>query len=291
MKREDKESGKESVKESGKEGVKKSGKEGRRMAEAVRYRVSDEQSTVIRPGKQFRTAAVILAAGSGKRMGAAVKKQYLLLEEKPVLYYALKAFEESPVDEMILVTSSGDEEYCQSEIIERYGFKKVSQIIHGGRERYHSVYEALKALERRQAPDYVLIQDGARPFADTPMILRAMRDAVKYKACAVGMPAKDTIKLSDELGFAGTTLERKKAWMIQTPQAFSYELIRSAYDKLMSREEYQRGITDDAMVVENMTEYRVKLTEGSYENIKVTTPEDMAVAAAILGRRDKIEKK
>lgn len=229
-----------------------------------------------------RTAAVILAAGNGRRMGTAVKKQYLLLDGKPVIYYALKAFEESPVDEVVLVTSDGEEEYCRREIVDRYGFKKVSRIIKGGRERYHSVYEGLKALEAGPIPDYVLIQDGARPFTDVSLIRRVMRDVVRYKACAAGMPSKDTIKLADATGFAGTTPDRTRVWMIQTPQAFSYELIRGAYDKLMGREEYQQGITDDAMVVEHMTDHRVKLTKGSYENIKVTTPEDMAIAAAIL---------
>lgn len=236
-------------------------------------------------GRTVRTAAVILAAGSGKRMGTSIKKQYLLLDGKPILYYTLKAFEESPVDEVILVTGSGEEEYCRTEIVDRFQFRKVSRIVPGGKERYHSVYEGLKALAQGVTPDYVLIQDGARPFTDGPLILRTMEDAVRYEACVAGMPSKDTIKLADQDGFAKVTPDRALVWTIQTPQAFSYSLIRNAYDKLMSRADYQQGITDDAMVVEHMTEHRVKLTEGSYENIKVTTPEDMEVAYAILRRR------
>lgn len=234
-----------------------------------------------------KTAAIILAAGRGRRMGTKIQKQFLSLDGKPLLYYSLKAFEESPVEEVILVTGQEEIEYCRKEIIERYGFYKVSQIVAGGEERYHSVYEGLRALEKSKGfkkSCYVLIHDGARPFSNTKMIIRAITDAVRFGACAVGMPVKDTIKISDKEGFANVTPDRSLVWMIQTPQAFYYPLIREAYDKLMSQKEFQTGITDDAMVVETMTNHSVKLTEGSYENIKVTTPEDMEIAFAILKR-------
>lgn len=238
--------------------------------------------------KAGRTAAVILAAGSGTRMGGDVKKQFLLLKDKPILYYSLKAFEESFVNEIILVTSADEIEYCKKEIVERYGFHKVSSIVPGGKERYHSVYAGLAVLKEKRVYEhggYVLIHDGARPFADETIINNAMAGAVQYGACVIGMPVKDTIKIADSDGFAKMTPKRSDTWMIQTPQAFSYQLIRDAYDKLMGSDAYQAGITDDAMVVETMTECPVKLTEGSYENIKVTTPEDMELAAAILNRR------
>lgn len=127
-----------------------------------------------------------------------------------------------------------------------------------------------------------MIHDGARPFADGEIIGRVMEDAVLYGACAAGMPSKDTVKLSDDDGFAKMTPDRNKVWMIQTPQGFSYPLLMEAYDKMMSCEEYQEGVTDDAMVVESMTNVKVRLTKGSYRNIKVTTPEDMFVAEAFL---------
>ena len=110
----------------------------------------------------------------------------------------------------------------------------------------------------------------------------AVREIRSYSAAVAGMPSKDTVKLVDADGFASVTPERAHVWMIQTPQGFTYPLIRAAYDKMMSREEYQQGVTDDAMVVETMTDHKVRLTEGSYRNIKVTTPEDMEVAAAFL---------
>ena len=132
-----------------------------------------------------------------------------------------------------------------------------------------------------------MIHDGARPFVDAGMIQRVMKAAERYGACVAGMPSKDTVKLSDNDGFAVQTPERSRVWTIQTPQTFSYSLIKDAYDKMMSREEYQQGVTDDAMVVEFMTDCRVRLTEGSYRNIKVTTPEDMAVAEAFLAEQKK----
>lgn len=158
-------------------------------------------------------------------------------------------------------------------------------IVAGGKERYHSVYEGLKALGSQLSygkGDCVLIHDGARPFVDEPMIERIVSDIRRYSAAVAGMPSKDTVKLADADGFASVTPERAHVWMIQTPQGFTYPLIRAAYDKMMSREEYQQGVTDDAMVVETMTDHKVRLTEGSYRNIKVTTPEDMEVAAAFL---------
>lgn len=253
-------------------------------------------------GKKEVFAAVVLAAGRGKRMESSVHKQYLLLHEKPVLYYALKAFEESPVEEIVLVVGKGEIEYCQREIVEKYSFQKVSHIVEGGAERYHSVYCGLKAVK---GADYVLIHDGARPFLDEGIIKRSMQAAREHQACVAGMPVKDTIKLSDENEFAAATPDRNKVWMIQTPQAFSYDLIYQAYHTLLQIEEKKAGwqknmpscsllnmqkvkeleqsreqihITDDAMVVELLTDIPVKLVQGSYRNMKITTPEDLRIA-------------
>ena len=130
--------------------------------------------------------------------------------------------------------------------------------------------------------DYILIHDGARPCVTKKMIQAAIEEARISGACVIGMPVKDTIKISDAGGFVEATPDRSKLWQIQTPQAFSYSWIRQAYDKLFSSEEYQRGVTDDAMVLEAMSCHRVRLIEGSYSNMKVTTPEDMAVAEALM---------
>ncbi len=226
-------------------------------------------------------AAIVLAAGQGKRMNSAVQKQFLLLNGRPLLLYSLEAFQKSKIDRIILVTGKEEIEYCREEITVPYGITKADAIVAGGRERYHSVYEGLKAAE---GCEEILIHDGARPLVTEKMIHDALDGARKYGACIVGMPVKDTIKVSDQEGFVASTPDRSHLWQIQTPQAFHYSWIRGAYDRLFSREEYQQGVTDDAMVLETMTDHRVRLIEGSYGNIKVTTPEDMAVASALLNR-------
>lgn len=230
-----------------------------------------------------RTAAIVLAAGRGSRMKSKIQKQYLLLKGKPVLYYSLKAFEESFIDEIILVTGEEEIEYCRKEIVEKYGFTKVSHIVTGGKERYHSVFCGLQALTDC---DYVFIHDGARPFVTEQILERAYETVQKEHACVVGMPVKDTIKLADENGFAKETPRRDLLWMIQTPQVFSYALVKSAYASFLEREQelLAQGIkmTDDAMVVETFTDTGIRLVEGSYENIKITTPEDLRIAEALL---------
>lgn len=231
----------------------------------------------------MKTAAVCLAAGQGKRMESKVQKQYLLIQDKPVLYYALKAFQDSPVEEVVLVVGAGEEEYCKREIVDAYGFTKVTAIVAGGKERYHSVFQGLQAVKEA---DYVLIHDGARPFLTQEIITRCMEGAKEYKACVAGMPVKDTIKLADEEQNIESTPQRSKVWMIQTPQAFDYSLIKEAYTALIEQEnngiKTSIPVTDDAMVVEYFMNQKVHLVYGSYENIKITTPEDMRIAEAFL---------
>ena len=222
-----------------------------------------------------KITAIVLAGGSGARMGAACKKQYLLLKGRPLLFYALHAFEEGSIDEIVLVAN--EEEYCRQEIIEKYGSKKVSQIVPGGAECYDSVYAGLLAAA---GSSYVLIHDGARPFVTQEIISAAVEGAKRYQACAVGMPVKDTVKIADGDGFAVQTPKRSLVWQIQTPQAFSYPLILKAYEHVL--EEAPDGITDDAMVVEYGGYAKVKLLQGSYKNIKITTPEDMVLAEGLL---------
>ena len=227
----------------------------------------------------MKNVAIVLAAGQGKRMNSKVQKQFLLIKEKPVMYYTLRAFENSElITDVILVTGKDEIEYCQKEIVEKYGFEKVRKIVAGGKERYHSVHNGIQAIDEAE---YVFIHDGARPFVNNEMIARAYDAVAVHKACVVGMPVKDTIKIADEEGFAAQTPDRKKVWQVQTPQTFEYHLIKEAYEKLMIEE--PEGITDDAMVVETMTNYKVKLVEGSYRNIKITTPEDLDIATIFCG--------
>lgn len=221
--------------------------------------------------------AIVLAAGSGKRMNSKVHKQYLIIQDRPVLYYSLKAFEDSAVDEIVLVVGKGEEKFCRKEIVDKYGISKVKAIVEGGKERYHSVFEGLK---QTSDADYVLIHDGARPFVNQDIIRRCMQEVQKYQACVVGMPVKDTIKIADEGGYAKQTPDRKNVWMIQTPQTFSYALIYEAYEEMLKIED--TAITDDAMVLERIKGKKSKLIEGSYRNIKITTPEDLLIANVYL---------
>lgn len=221
--------------------------------------------------------AIVLAAGSGKRMNSKVHKQYLIIQDRPVLYYSLKAFEDSAVDEIVLVVGKGEEKFCRKEIVDKYGISKVKAIVEGGKERYHSVFEGLK---QTSDADYVLIHDGARPFVNQDIIRRCMQEVQKYQACVVGMPVKDTIKIADEEGYAKQTPDRKNVWMIQTPQTFSYALIYEAYEEMLKTED--TAITNDAMVLERIKGKKSKLIEGSYRNIKITTPEDLLIANVYL---------
>lgn len=229
-----------------------------------------------------KVTAIVLAAGAGRRMNSAVQKQYMLLAGHPVLFYALDAFEKSRVTDIVLVVGQGEVEYCRREIVERYGFRKVCAIVEGGKERYHSVYAGLKAAAETE---YVLIHDGARPFVTQEMIDSLIEAAKRYRACVVGMPVKDTIKVIGTDRFAKETPDRSGLWQIQTPQSFSYPLIRDAYEKVLAREDC--AVTDDAMVLEQATGQQVMVIEGSYRNIKITTPEDLLVAEAYLKHPEK----
>lgn len=236
----------------------------------------------------MKTTAIVLAAGSGSRMKSEIKKQYMLLLDKPVIYYSLAAFERCAlIDEIILVCGAGEEEQCRHEIAERFHFRKITAIVPGGKERYHSVYEGLKAAGDECG--IVLIHDGARPMIDEDMIRRLLDEVAVSHACVAGMPVKDTIKVSSPDGFVAETLPRERLWMIQTPQVFDYGMILSAYQKVI-HENPAIKITDDAMILEYAGGTKVRLVEGSYENLKITTPEDLVLAEGIMKKRKKFEK-
>lgn len=225
-----------------------------------------------------KCTAIVLAAGQGKRMNSKIQKQFLEVQGNPILYYSLRCFQNSPlIQNIILVTGEEVLSYCKSEIIEKYNFSKVTRIIPGGQERYDSVYAGLLACEDC---DYVFIHDGARPFITDEILQRGLEGVQDTGACVIGMPSKDTVKLADSRGFVKETPDRSRVWTIQTPQVFSYSLIFEAHKSIRRKD--MNSITDDAMVVEQETGAEIRLVEGSYQNIKITTPEDLFVAEAFL---------
>ena len=221
-----------------------------------------------------KVTAVVLAAGKGSRMHSNIQKQYMTLLERPVITYALEAFEDSSVDEVILVVAPGEVEYAQKNILDKYSYKKVKKIVTGGAERYHSVYEALCVIPEE---NYVLIHDGARAFITPELIEFCIEQVKKDKSCVMGMPVKDTIKIVDEDRYAVSTPPRSTMWQIQTPQVFEYDIIKSAYSSLYRSGRFN-GVTDDAMVLERFGEHHIKLVYSDYRNIKITTPEDLNTA-------------
>ena len=241
-----------------------------------------------------KTAAIILAAGKGTRLGGDTPKQYRQVGCHPLIWYSLKAFSDSFVDEIVVVCGEEDREYCSSEIIDKFGFTKVKSIVAGGRERYHSVYNGLKALRciaegaGCDPCDIVFIHDAARPFVDEEIIRRAYDATMQYHASVVAVPAKDTVKIADAEGFAVETINRNMVWQMQTPQTFDFYEIYNAYSRLIETEDEIKAkgveVTDDAMVLELFSDTRVKLVMGDYGNIKITTPDDMVFAENIIGR-------
>lgn len=226
--------------------------------------------------------AIVLAAGSGKRMNSDTAKQFLKIRDKEVLYYSLYTFQHNPhISEIILVTREEDIEYCQKNIVDEYGFTKVGKIISGGKERYDSVYKGLCCVNSDRE-DIVMIHDGARPFVSDDMINESL-DAVKeYGACTVAVPVKDTIKIVDENLFGIETPNRNNLYQIQTPQTFDYKLLVSAYEEMKKDENH--NITDDTMLVELYKGVKSKMVSGAYENLKITTPEDLKIAEIFAGK-------
>lgn len=222
--------------------------------------------------------ALIPAAGMGKRMGASINKQYLLLDGKPVLAHTLTAFECAPFIDGIYVVIPEDEiPYCRKHVVERFGFAKVRGIIAGGKERQHSVLNGLRAMEGVGDDDVVLIHDGVRPFISVDILDRAVATAREADGALVAVPSKDTVKIVED-GYITATPPRETLWLAQTPQAFRYGVIRAAHE--CADAELFLG-TDDAMLVERLGR-RVRVVMGSYRNIKITTPEDMVLAEAFL---------
>lgn len=224
--------------------------------------------------------AIILAAGKGTRMNAQLNKQYLFLKGKPIIAHTLSAFERSPlVDEIILVVNKNDIELCNKNVLKKFRFKKVAKIINGGTERQASVLNGLSHINPKT--EIVLIHDGARPLVTQQIIERCIYGAKEHGAVSAGVPIKDTVKIMKENRFVRFTPKRKDVWITQTPQGFKVEIIKEAHR--FATMENILG-TDDAMLVEHMGK-EVKMVEGDYENLKITTPEDLITAEAILNHK------
>ena len=222
--------------------------------------------------------AIIVAAGKGKRMGTDINKQFLNIKDKPVIYHTLKIFADSKaIDGIIIVCADNEIEYCKNEIVKKYQIDKVLKIVSGGKERQNSVYNGINALD---SCEIVLIHDGARPFVNNRIIEEGIKYAREYGACACGVVPKDTIKIRDIKGFSASTLNRNELFSVQTPQCFRYDLILECHRKL-NRDKV--NVTDDTAVV-NYYGNQVYLYEGSYDNIKITTPEDLYMAERIIER-------
>jgi len=230
----------------------------------------------------MKVAALITAAGRGSRMGTRESKPYLVLADKPILAHTLYQFEQcSLIDEVVLIVSKSEIEHSKASIIEAFMFEKVSKIIAGGLKRQDSVWEGLKSLKRDC--ELVMVHDGVRPFVSQEILEKSIQEASRSGAAIVSVPVKDTVKMASEQGDVLETLDRSTLWAVQTPQTFKYEILKSAYKKAFEDGFYG---TDDASLVERL-EIKVKIIPGSYENIKITTPEDLALSEVILRRRAK----
>lgn len=220
---------------------------------------------------------VIAAAGKGSRMDDKVNKQYIPLGSRPVLAYSLEFFENIDyVDKIVVVARKKDLEYCRREVVERYGFTKVTDVVAGGKERQDSVWAGLKRLGADT--DYVAVHDGARPLLSSTVLLELMKAAEDWGAAIPGVPSKDTLKMVDRDDFVRQTMDRESIFNIQTPQVFKYSELIDAYRQ--ANEEGFTG-TDDATLFEHFIG-RVKVVQGDYRNVKITTRDDLIIAHSLL---------
>ena len=210
-------------------------------------------------------------------MKSDISKQFLMLHNRPVITYALEAFEQcSEIDEIVVVVASDELEYFKTNILDKFNFHKVKGLIAGGLERQQSAYNGIKSVS--QDCEIILIHDGARPFVSNKTIIDCINEAKLYGAVSAGMPSKDTIKLVDQNNIVTSTPPRERVWQTQTPQAFKRALIVEAHEIAKSK-----GVTatDDAMLVEVLG-HPVKMVAAAYENIKITTPEDLVIGEQLI---------
>lgn len=226
--------------------------------------------------------ALISAAGKGSRMNLDINKQYIKIKGIPILARTIKKFQEcDQIDEIILIVNEKDIVFCKESIVDFFGFSKVKKIVSGGSQRYISVYNGLKSINESQS--IVVVHDGVRPFVSLDTIKNCIAACKNYGSAVAGVKVKDTIKKSDPENNIEETIDRKFIWTIQTPQVFKCDLLSMAYEKA-----FKEGFTgtDDSSYVERIGIYP-KLVHGGYENIKITTQEDLIFAEAILDKESK----
>jgi 2-C-methyl-D-erythritol 4-phosphate cytidylyltransferase/2-C-methyl-D-erythritol 2,4-cyclodiphosphate synthase len=225
----------------------------------------------------MRTVAIISAGGAGKRLKAYVAKQYLLLNRVPILVHTLKIFQKlKAIDDIILVLPPDDLVSVRQELIDKYELTKVTSIVAGGKERQDSVRNGLAAIDGKC--ELILVHDAVRPFVTEKVIRRVAAAAKATGAASLGVKAKDTIKETGKNDIVTVTIPRHNLWLTQTPQAFKLDILKKAYKKAYDEKFYG---TDDASLVERMG-IKVKMIAGSYDNIKITTPEDLVMAKAFI---------
>jgi 2-C-methyl-D-erythritol 4-phosphate cytidylyltransferase len=228
----------------------------------------------------MKVAAIIAAAGLGTRMKQDTPKTYLQLGGKPILIHTLEIFEKVPeVNEVLVVVHPEDLEFCQEEVIDAYPLKKVLRLVPGGKERQDSVYNALKVLKKEAEDlDVILVHDGVRPLVEPARVSRVVAAARRHGAAILGIPCQDTLKRVNPKGVVVDTVDRAELWQVQTPQAFQAALLWRAYQEAMERGFYA---TDESALVEALGE-TVVVVPGTCLNLKITTPDDLKMAEAIL---------
>ena len=223
-----------------------------------------------------KNIAVIVAGGKGTRMNSDISKQFMFIDERPIIAYTVEAFDShKEIDEIILVLPENELEYYRKNIMNKYPFKKLKALVKGGSTRQESVYNGLLGAEDCEV---VLIHDGVRPFVSEKIISEGIAYAKVYGGAACGVIPKDTIKIKGDDNLSLDTPDRNKLFAVQTPQCFLFPLIKEAHEKIIEK---NIAVTDDTMVVEAMGK-SVYLYEGSYDNIKITTGEDMIIAEGIV---------
>lgn len=223
-------------------------------------------------------SVIIVAAGSGKRMNTDINKQFIKLNGKEMIARTIEVFiNNKNIDEIVVCIREEEKDFFIKNIVDKYNFNNI-KIAHGGKERQDSIYNGLKEVST--SCNIVLIHDGARPFVDSQTIDKSIQVAREKKAVVVGVPAKDTIKVVED-GIIKETPKRSKLWLAQTPQVFDYNIIMRAYQEAYKNNYYG---TDDSMLVEYIGQ-SVSMVIGSYENIKITCPEDLDFAKEIINKR------
>lgn len=226
-------------------------------------------------------SVIIAAAGNSTRYGTGKSKQFLILDNTPVLIKSIQAFEEiDDVNEIIVTARKQDFEVIE-DFIAQYGVRKVKHIVEGGATRQDSIYAAVEKVDEKA--DLIAVHDGARPLIKREVIESVIQKADEVDAAACAVPVKDTIKIIDSSGKIVTTPERASLRAVQTPQIFRFSLYKEAIEKAVSE---GKQYTDDCQLVESMG-YPVYLVDGDYENIKITTPDDLLVAEKFLSERRK----